>query len=112
MVEMGWPYDDGFKTEKSGSYGFNGRHVKAYPARWEGHDAQALASRDPGDYQGHHRRDSVTNWYTGMVIWNFATELWDRVKIVDRHQPSMSRYRTMSYPIDEDDETEWRQQNG
>lgn len=61
------------------------------------------------DYEGRHRRDKIHTWYTGLVIWNFATKLWDRVKIVDRHEPSMARYRTMSYPIDEDDETEWRQ---
>ena len=60
-------------------------------------------------YTGRPRRDAIDTWYTGLVIWNFATKLWDRVKIVDRHEPSMGRYRTMSYPIDEDDETEWRQ---
>jgi hypothetical protein len=66
-------------------------------------------SADPLEYEGHHRRDKIDRWYTGLVIWNFATQLWDRVKIVERHEASMARYRTMSYPIDEDDETEWRQ---
>lgn len=58
---------------------------------------------------GAHRRDKVSAWYTGLVIWNFTTELFDRVKIVDRHGPSMARYRTMSYPVieDEDEETAW-----
>lgn len=66
---------------------------------------------DPARHRAQHHRDKVNTWYTGMVIWNFATELWERVKITDRHEPSMARYRTMSYPLDweEDEETEWRQ---
>lgn len=49
----------------------------------------------------HHRPTRVQYWRTGMVIWNWSTNAWDRVKI----QPDGS---AMSYPIDEDDETEWR----
>ena len=85
------------------------KHTKYFRA-FNGVEAfDEMKIRDPGVYAGRHRRDKVITWYTGLVIWNFATQLWDRVLIVDRHEPFMARYRTMSYPIDEDDETEWRQ---
>lgn len=86
------------------------RHTKHFRA-FNGQECwnESLTLRPPEGYVGRHCRDRVDTWYTGLVIWNFATELWDRVKIVDHHEPSMARYRTMSYPIDEDDETVWRQ---
>lgn len=69
-----------------------------------------LMMTSPRILYGRHHRDRINTWYTGLVIWNHATELFDRVKIVERHEPYMARYRTMSYPIieSEDEETEWR----
>lgn len=86
------------------------RHTKHFRA-FNGQEAwdEPLTLHPPEGYVGRHHRDHVNTWYTGLVIWNRATELWDRVLIVGRYEPFMARYRTMSYPIDEDDETEWRQ---
>lgn len=74
----------------------------------------------PGDYakaeafidgpaNKHHRPPRIADWFEGMVLWNFSTQLFDRVKIKDS-----GRYRVMSYPIDvaEDEETAWASTHG
>jgi hypothetical protein len=60
------------------------------------------------DRRGRHYRPKISDWYTGLVIWNQAIELWDRVKIRMNNDGFDVARQVMSYPIDEDDETEWR----
>lgn len=58
--------------------------------------------------EGRHRRGKIRNWTEGMVIYNFSTELFDRVTLKINH--SHQRATVMSWPLDpaEDEETVWR----
>lgn len=85
------------------------KHVKYFRA-FNGKEAfDEELTRNARDYVGRHRRPpSCLHWDEGMVIWNFATELFDRVTLKSNHP--LQRGTVMSWSVEEaeDEETEWR----